>query len=458
MLKKMLLGVLITVFALNILIFGINFNEAKPIGYSSSGTPVGGITWENTTRTLENSPYIVVDTVQIPDNVTLIIGPGVTVVSSISKEMFIVQGNLLAIGEINSPIIINGIDDFFYAFGSSAKNAVVVLKYCEITGGGIEGSLFPSNGYGLLNMSRCKIANVPEPCSPNICYIEFSIFREWCSFVVGAGFSETAYLCFFNNVFIGRSYFAADEYYTFKCIGLHVIVHYNSFFENDQVIQAYPGATAIEVNATLNYWGTTNTSIIDSMIYDKKDDITCAGFIEYLPILTEPHPDTPKVSSTIYVDDNNTAGSWDGTFEHPYQNITQGLKHASDNDTIFVLSGTYYENVVVNKTLCLTAENREDTIIDARGIGDVLRIEADNVTVSNFTIRYGDNGIHLSGSYARANHGSTIQSNNITKNRLFGITAIYSTASNFERNIIDDNDYGIELLVIVKTISYRIIR
>jgi len=47
------------------------------------------------------------------------------------------------------------------------------------------------------------------------------------------------------------------------------------------------------MTATENYWGTTYTEVIDAMIHDKNDDIICAGFIEYLPILTEPHSDTP---------------------------------------------------------------------------------------------------------------------------------------------------------------------
>jgi hypothetical protein len=46
--------------------------------------------------------------------------------------------------------------------------------------------------------------------------------------------------------------------------------------------------------ATENYWGTQDTQIIDQFIYDRNDDITCAGYIDYLPALTEPHPNTPR--------------------------------------------------------------------------------------------------------------------------------------------------------------------
>ncbi len=61
------------------------------------------------------------------------------------------------------------------------------------------------------------------------------------------------------------------------------------------VLELPSGYDSAAMTATENYWGTTDTEVIDSMIYDKNDDIRCAGFIEYLPILSEPHPDTPTL-------------------------------------------------------------------------------------------------------------------------------------------------------------------
>jgi len=54
-------------------------------------------------------------------------------------------------------------------------------------------------------------------------------------------------------------------------------------------------------------------------------------------------------SKTVYVDDDNIAGPWDGTTLHPYQNITSGLEHAASGDTIFVYNGTYHEHLFINK-------------------------------------------------------------------------------------------------------------
>ncbi len=51
------------------------------------------------------------------------------------------------------------------------------------------------------------------------------------------------------------------------------------------------------MDASENYWGTTNTSVIDALIHDKNDDVTLAGAINYLPILQTPDPNTPLATT-----------------------------------------------------------------------------------------------------------------------------------------------------------------
>jgi len=54
--------------------------------------------------------------------------------------------------------------------------------------------------------------------------------------------------------------------------------------------------------------------------------------------------------------------------------------------TIFVYSGVYYENVVIDETVRLIGENPEDTIIDGGGNGNVVTIYADGVELKAFKI------------------------------------------------------------------------
>ena len=47
-----------------------------------------------------------------------------------------------------------------------------------------------------------------------------------------------------------------------------------------------------------------------------------------------------------------------------YTTIQSAIDDANSGDTVFVYSGIYFENVIVNKTISLTGEDRNSTIID----------------------------------------------------------------------------------------------
>jgi len=73
-----------------------------------------------------------------------------------------------------------------------------------------------------------------------------------------------------------------------------MIVKYNSFIAVEGVIlQLETDFESANMNAIENYWGTLDTDIIDEKIYDKNDNIRVKNYINYLPILNVPHPDTP---------------------------------------------------------------------------------------------------------------------------------------------------------------------
>jgi len=124
---------------------------------------------------------------------------------------------------------------------------------------------------------------------------------------------------------------------------------------------------------------------------------------------------------TVYVDDDNVSGPWQGTPQHPFQNITSGLEHASANDTIFVYNGTYYESIHVNRSVSLVGESKHGVIIDGNFTGSVVVITTDNVNVANFTIRnarpWPPVGYGINMSFSK---GCNI-SNNIITNNLLGI-------------------------------------
>jgi parallel beta-helix repeat protein len=127
-----------------------------------------------------------------------------------------------------------------------------------------------------------------------------------------------------------------------------------------------------------------------------------------------------------------------------YPTIQKAIDAASDGDSIYVHSGTYYESITVNKPLTLIGENRENTIIDGGGIGTVIKVIASKVVIKRFTVQNSNRtagtsyaGIEVSGTLCN------ITGNHITKNRI-GIL-VKSQKTRITQNILTNNGHGISL-------------
>ena len=104
-----------------------------------------------------------------------------------------------------------------------------------------------------------------------------------------------------------------------------------------------------------------------------------------------------------------------------YPTIQEAINAADSGDTIFVYNGTYYENVIVNKTLMLFGQSAETVVINGSGGTVILVDSVDDVTIDGFTVISGSYGIYL--QYSRC---GIISSCNITGNNIAGIYAIAS--------------------------------
>lgn len=271
-------------------------------------TEFSGIISTDTILSLSNSPYLLIDDVQVDESVTLTIEPGV----EIYGDGFYIElygGKLDAVGNEASHIKL---------FNTGIRSGTNYDQYCTINIGFAEieyGSILYDyyNLYSII-LRNSIITDVPtiylEPQGEDS-YIEQNIFLH-CGGLITRGLMNGPNVYIGNNVFYQQRnidnyynwYFSNQEFAIMNIENYgntETVVELNSFLSNDRIALILPPdyqeASIIAIN---NYWNTTDSSIIDSMIFDKNDDLGSADYIVYTPFLTDPDPMTPD--PTPYID------------------------------------------------------------------------------------------------------------------------------------------------------------
>jgi len=183
-----------------------------------------------------------------------------------------------------------------------------------------------------------------------------------------------------------------------------------------------------------------------------------------------------------------------------YTRIQDAIDNATDGDTVFVYNGTYYEYLFVDKSIRLVGEEKNTTIIEGIELGFpffCVFIEADNVTVTRFTIRnsifvgicissdyniisdnivvdnrqgiciyseFGDNLISHNlilnnnksgGLIVFGGRNNNISDNVVSQSGWYGIYLNSVDYSNISNNIISENENGIYTSITFNNIFYR---
>jgi parallel beta-helix repeat protein len=134
----------------------------------------------------------------------------------------------------------------------------------------------------------------------------------------------------------------------------------------------------------------------------------------------------------------------------PVHNINTGLGYATiqeainapetlDGHIIFVESGTYYENIIVNKAIMLIGENTTTTTIEGDETNFVVFVrDVKNVMISGFTIRRGGSAFYA-GVYLFNSANCTISNNILRNNGWAGVRLQFADDNTISYNDITDN-------------------
>jgi len=87
----------------------------------------------------------------------------------------------------------------------------------------------------------------------------------------------------------------------------------------------------------------------------------------------------------IYVDDSNILGPWNGTIDHPFQRIQDGINVSSDNDIIYIFDGIYNESLLIYTSITLYGE--KTTIINGNYRPILITANSEDVILQNLMIQ-----------------------------------------------------------------------
>jgi len=124
-----------------------------------------------------------------------------------------------------------------------------------------------------------------------------------------------------------------------------------------------------------------------------------------------------------------------------YTTIQAAINAACSGDSIEVYSGTYEENVDVNKKLTLRGINNGSglPVVDAGGSGSAITISADGCTVEGFEVRNSGNAWPCAGIHVTSK-GNIISDNTASKNKWDGISLRNSNGNMISGNTLTSND------------------
>jgi hypothetical protein len=350
-LMKSLLLILLTA-VLAVIVIAVPFSVAQP-----SGTSVGGVISSDITWTKSSSPYTLTGNLLVQKGVMLTIQPGVTV--NLGSYYIMVNGTLQAIGDDTDPVTFNEGEITFTKYSSNwvessgtgciIQNAIInsaltaeitikidsstltgettIKKSSIISNNLIQKMCYINSGFVINN----RIQNQGIWASSGITITGNTISGTNAGITYSTTFGdEKAHIE--SNLIVNSKYgivlsetqgatpnspVIAHNTITNCSSAIRVIwlgillppnpeivsnnIYGNSEYNVELILDTSRPSDAPSwhpetINATNNWWGTTDTTTIDQLIRDNQDDFY-VGTVISSPFLTEPDPKAPTYTA-----------------------------------------------------------------------------------------------------------------------------------------------------------------
>jgi parallel beta-helix repeat protein len=139
---------------------------------------------------------------------------------------------------------------------------------------------------------------------------------------------------------------------------------------------------------------------------------------------------SPLNRNTITVDDDGPAD---------YKYIQDAINASNDGDMIFVYSGRYTENLVVDKGIILTGENKDTTIINSSKNKNIVNVSADNIQINGFNVERSEGYSYYPGIDIQANFTKIFDNIFSTKDIYNFPDGIYITSARNNNQIYENS-------------------
>lgn len=262
----------------------------------------GGLLNSDLTLTKADSPYLISSTIQIPVGVTLTIEPGVQIINDSGNSLFYVHGTLNSIGTESEPIRIES-NAMVVNLKNSPSSSQVNFKFSRVDGKGVA-PLVGATGYSQTSNFVLEDSDFLNLTWSYIWYPKSfralrNVFTNSAGLNIGFDGRSAETPRLEHNLFLGspNAGYGNKRYWieAWASYGSTLVVTNNAFTGGPYTaIETTTTYDDIPLNATSNFWGTSEEQVIRDMVLDNEDGLDFGTRIDTSSFLSAPSSQTPS--------------------------------------------------------------------------------------------------------------------------------------------------------------------